>query len=300
MTLTMGLGVQMSNGVALGLATGPESAIGTAVPGVFMILVSAVAPVALFKLLAFVDPGTNSGAAVRAGLAGVGGVSGLLGGLGSGLGGKASGTSASETDEHGHSAGEQASQVATAARFQNATASTNPAPAGGPSATAAGGGTAAAGGSAASGGAAAGVLGAAAAIGAAAATGLRTMAHLGGAGSALFSDATNQLGVGHNTYQPDFTRTPGQGSGGAPQGLAEADADAANSNDGTLPTPSSPPPTHDEPTVQPLPPQPPTRPPAPHQGSGQRPAPPSPGTAPTPGQQDPKPGGDVKDEGGRS
>ncbi|GAB2492519.1 hypothetical protein GCM10027030_27370 [Luteococcus sediminum] len=298
MTLTMGLGVQMSNGVALGLATGPESAIGTAVPGVFMILVSAVAPVALFKLLAFVDPGTNSGAAVRAGLAGVGGISGLLSGLGSGLGGKASGTSASETDEHGRSAGEQASQAATAARFQNATPSTNSAPAGRPSAAAAGGGTASAGGSAAEGGAAAGVLGVAAAIGAAAATGLRTMAHLGGAGSALFSDATNQLGVGHNTYQPDFTRTPGQGSGGAPQGLAEADADAANGNDGTLPTPSSAPPTLDEPTVQPLPPQHPMPPPAPHQGAGQRPAPQRPGTAPTPGQHGPKPG--VTDEGGRS
>jgi len=80
--------------------------------------------------------------------------------------------------------------------------------------------------------------------------------------------------------------------------LAEANADAANGNDGTLPTPSTSPATLDEPVVQPLPPHQPTRPPAPHQGSGQRPAPPRPGTAPTPGQQDPKPGAD--DEGGRS
>jgi type IV secretion system protein TrbL len=45
-----------------------------------LLLVSTFAPLALFKLLAFVDPGTSSGAAMRSGMAAVGGVQGLLGG----------------------------------------------------------------------------------------------------------------------------------------------------------------------------------------------------------------------------
>jgi hypothetical protein len=36
---------------------------------VILILISSVAPLALFKLLAFVDPNTSSGAALRMGLA---------------------------------------------------------------------------------------------------------------------------------------------------------------------------------------------------------------------------------------
>ncbi|MCT1460356.1 hypothetical protein M3G03_12535 [Aestuariimicrobium sp. p3-SID1156] len=83
------------------------------------------------------------------------------------------------------------------------------------------------------------------------------------------------------TPTEDFARTPrqGQGSAGASQGLVEADADAANGHDGTLPTPSSPPPRLDEPVVQPLPPQHPLDP------RGQGSAPPHPGTAPTPGHK---------------
>ena len=50
--------------------------IGTAVPGVVLISSGCFAPLALFKLLAFVDPGTSSGAAMRAGLAAQGGVEG--------------------------------------------------------------------------------------------------------------------------------------------------------------------------------------------------------------------------------
>ena len=79
MTLIMGIGNKLAVGVSLGLGDKTATAIGSAVPSVLMIIVSAVAPLALFKLLAFVDPGTNSGASVRAGLAAVGGLSGLLG-----------------------------------------------------------------------------------------------------------------------------------------------------------------------------------------------------------------------------
>jgi hypothetical protein len=49
-------GVQITTGVANGLADKIEQAIGTALPGVILILIASVAPAALFKLLAFVTP----------------------------------------------------------------------------------------------------------------------------------------------------------------------------------------------------------------------------------------------------
>ena len=86
MILVLGIGIQMTTGVANGLADKTQAAIGTALPGVILILISCFAPLALFKLLAFVDPGTSSGAAVRQGLAAQGGLQGLLGGMsGSGV-----------------------------------------------------------------------------------------------------------------------------------------------------------------------------------------------------------------------
>ena len=87
MVLVLGIGVQFSNGVAASMADGAQKAIGTALPAVMLILVSVVAPMALFKLLAFVDPGTPSGASFRQGMSAVGGVQGLLSGGGSGGGG---------------------------------------------------------------------------------------------------------------------------------------------------------------------------------------------------------------------
>ena len=62
MTLMLGLGVQASSGVAFGSTDSIEGAVGTAVPGVALIAIGCFAPLALFKLLAFVDPGTSSGA----------------------------------------------------------------------------------------------------------------------------------------------------------------------------------------------------------------------------------------------
>ena len=78
MVLVLGIGVQITTGVANGLTNKIEQAIGTALPGVILILIASVAPAALFKLLAFVDPNTSSGAALRLGLAEAGGLRGLL------------------------------------------------------------------------------------------------------------------------------------------------------------------------------------------------------------------------------
>ena len=111
MVLVLGVGTQFASGVATGL-TGDklDAAIGTAVPGVLLICVSAVSPMALFKLLAFVDPGTTSGAAMRASLAAAGGLQGLLAGSKS--------DTASETASPGGS--EASAEQATTQRFANA------------------------------------------------------------------------------------------------------------------------------------------------------------------------------------
>ena len=65
MALLLGVGVQTTSGVSDGLADGAARAIGTALPGVLLILMSCFAPMALFRLLAFVDPSTPSGVQLR-------------------------------------------------------------------------------------------------------------------------------------------------------------------------------------------------------------------------------------------
>jgi hypothetical protein len=167
--LVLGIGIQMTTGVANGLADKTQAAIGTALPGVVLILISCFAPMALFKLLAFVDPGTSSGAAVRQGLAAQGGLQGLLGGK---SGSNDSSAAASSTDEHGRSQGESAGEDSTSDRFTNAQG---------------------------------GLLGGfGGAVRSAAAAGLGAMASAGAKGASIGADLTNQMSVGHHTYQPDF------------------------------------------------------------------------------------------------
>ncbi|WP_139210049.1 hypothetical protein [Microlunatus flavus] len=69
MALLLGVGVQTTSGVTAGLSDGAVRAVGSALPGVLLILTSCFAPVALFRLLAFVDPATPSGGAFRHALA---------------------------------------------------------------------------------------------------------------------------------------------------------------------------------------------------------------------------------------
>jgi hypothetical protein len=178
MMLILGLSVQLTSQIALGATDSLGGAIGSAVPGIMLILVSCVAPLALFKLLAFVDPGTSSGAAMRAGLAASGGVQGLLSGGGSGQS-----NAASTSDPSGSSQGEASSEAATSQRFAGAA------------------------------GGAAGMFGG---LGSAAAAGLGAFANAGGRAAAVGADLTNQMGVGHNTYIPDFasSRSRGGNNGG--------------------------------------------------------------------------------------
>src|SRR4051794_5382129 len=77
--LVLGVGVTITEGLITGAEeTSTEAAVGMAVVGCLLIPLGALCPLALFRLLAFVDPGTSSGAALRQSLAGSGGVLGAL------------------------------------------------------------------------------------------------------------------------------------------------------------------------------------------------------------------------------
>jgi type IV secretion system protein TrbL len=117
MVLVLGIGAKMTEGVATGLTDTTQQAIASAVPGVVLICMSAVCPFALFKLLAFVEPGTASGAAMRQGLAAQGGIQGVLSGNRPST--QTSSGAASITDEHGTSSGEDAAESVTGGRFSS-------------------------------------------------------------------------------------------------------------------------------------------------------------------------------------
>ncbi|HEY9567550.1 MAG TPA: type IV secretion system protein, partial [Thalassobaculum sp.] len=178
MVMVLGIGVQFANGVAAHLAEDTAKAFGTALPAVMTILISVVAPLSLFKLLAFVDPGTPSGASFRQGMAIQGGLQGLLGG-GGGAGGGSS--AASSTDANGRSSGEQSAEASTGDRFSKSTQ---------------------------------GALGSFGPVGQALSTGMGWINSAGAKATSLMSDETNQAGVGQSTYGPDFSGLGGRQSGG--------------------------------------------------------------------------------------
>ena len=215
MVMVLGIGVQFANGVAAHLADGTAKAFGTALPAVMTILISVVAPLALFKLLAFVDPGTPSGASFRQGMAIQGGLQGLLNGGGAGGGSSA----ASTTDGNGRSSGEQSAEASTGDRFNKSTQ---------------------------------GVLGSFGPVGQAFAAGLGMVSSAGAKATSLMSDETNQAGVGQSTYGPDFSNMGGRQSGGQ-SGDQRSGTHPGSHNrgdaDSPLPTPPSPPAPPTPPTL---------------------------------------------------
>lgn len=170
MVIVLGIGVQMVGGVAAHLADGAQKSIGTALPAVMLILVSVVAPLALFKLLAFIDPGTPSGSSFRQGMGAAGGLQGLLSGGGSATGGGSD--AASTSDDNFRSAGESGAESSTGDRFTKSTQ---------------------------------GVMGRLGAAGPALAAGMGKVTSMGANAAGLLTDQTNQAGVGQNTYGPDFS-----------------------------------------------------------------------------------------------
>ena len=215
MVLVLGLGVQMTTGVANGLADKAMSAVGTALPGVILILIGAVSPLALFKLLAFVDPGTPSGAALRAGLSAQGGIQGLLAGR-PGAGTASTSSAASSTDGQGRSHAESAGEASTGARFGQAER---------------------------------GLLGLAGPVGGLAAQGLGLMQAVGAKGAAVGGDVTNQTGAGHQSWHPDFggmlaSRRTDSGGAGQPDGTDDSTGgtdDAGGPSGGPAPATPLPP-----------------------------------------------------------
>jgi hypothetical protein len=116
--MVLGIGVDVSEGVVSGAGNSTANSVGTAVVGAGLIMVAAVMPLALFRLLAFVDPGTVSGAAMRQTWADAGGLAGRLSGGGSPAGSGSGAASAS--DGAGRSQGEATASSATQSRFSAA------------------------------------------------------------------------------------------------------------------------------------------------------------------------------------
>jgi len=100
--------------------------IGMSVVGSVIMLVACFTPLVLFRLLAFVDPGTASGASFRSTMDANGGVAGLLKGRSAGAGGGVGATSsgsgaASETASDGRTTSENGAEAETANRWQSST-----------------------------------------------------------------------------------------------------------------------------------------------------------------------------------
>ena len=93
--------------------------IGMSVVGSVIMLVACFMPMVLFRLLAFVDPGTASGASFRSTMNANGGVSGLLKGKGAGRPQAAGSGAASETASDGRTTSENGAEAETANRWQS-------------------------------------------------------------------------------------------------------------------------------------------------------------------------------------
>lgn len=120
--LVVGMGVEMTQGVltSTSATTNVPTQIGQTVVSACLLAVGAVSPVVLFKLLAFVDPNTASGQAMRSSLGDSGGLSGLLSGSGGGSGSGSDAASQQASDGSGVSAGESQSDDATSGRLASA------------------------------------------------------------------------------------------------------------------------------------------------------------------------------------
>ena len=210
MVLIIGLGVSLTTGVITEGTPGIDTDIGTALVGSVLICMSSVAPLGLFRMLAFVDPGTTSGASMRAGLQAQGGMSNFAQNMLGGRSGSDTSSAASTSDNMGRSSGEASAESTGMSRMGSSTAGAGEA-AGTSGASATGGSSAggAGAGSAASTGTAAGVgAGVATGVGAAAGAyvaGMAAFRQVGVSGTSVVGDVANQAGMGHESYQPDFT-----------------------------------------------------------------------------------------------
>ena len=118
--LVLGIGKLLTDGVLAGAGESTQAAVGEAVVGTVLVVVGAFCPLVMFRLLAFVDPGTGSGASFRASLDAAGGLSGLLTGGSSSGSGASDGGPATSKASNGTSQGEAAASTATINRVASA------------------------------------------------------------------------------------------------------------------------------------------------------------------------------------
>jgi type IV secretion system protein TrbL len=119
-SLVLGIGVRITHGLVRGEGDATAASVGMAVVGCVLILLGAVCPLVLFKLLAFVDPGTTSGAAMRESFAANGGLTGLVTGQRTASRTAGSGVSV-RSDGQGRSAGEATADAQTGGRIAQLT-----------------------------------------------------------------------------------------------------------------------------------------------------------------------------------
>jgi len=112
--LVLGVGVKLSAGVVAGNGDKTAAAAGMAVVGTIVIAIGACCPLVLFRLLAFVEPGTASGAALRQSWSQAGGMSGVISG-GPTQGAASSAAAVSGSD--GRSGGESGAESQTGSRL---------------------------------------------------------------------------------------------------------------------------------------------------------------------------------------
>jgi len=214
--LVTGVGMKLAEGVATNGAADVQASVGTAVPAIALICIAVVSPLALFKLLAFVDPGTSSGAAMRAGLAASGGIQGLLRG-GASSSADSSGAAA-QASGNGRSGGEDSAETVTTTRTSTA------------------------------------IQGAMAVLGPAgrvAAAGIGALSTVGAYGTTVLSDMTNQEGVGNNSYYPDYTDRSRRDAARANREQHGGTDNESDPTEPDNPTPPAPPPPSAGPTPPP-------------------------------------------------
>jgi hypothetical protein len=124
--LIFAIGTKLTEGVISGTGDSAlPAAVGQAVIGTVLVIIGAFAPLVLFRLLAFVDPGTSSGQSFRASLDTAGGIPGLLGGRGQGAeagqsSAAGSGAATATSGDGSSSQGEAAAAAATQSRLATA------------------------------------------------------------------------------------------------------------------------------------------------------------------------------------
>lgn len=111
--LVLGIGTRLSAGVVAGGGDKTAAAAGMAVVGTVTIAIGACCPLVLFRLLAFVEPGTASGAALRQSWSDAGGMSAFTGRAGA----RAGSGAASRSGTDGRSGGEAGAEALTGSRL---------------------------------------------------------------------------------------------------------------------------------------------------------------------------------------